>query len=327
MAAHSCPAPLCGKQCKRLEGLEQHWSARHLTALGRLSDYVNSVNRSSDATVGDQGGQAQCADCEAEATSATGATADAQTVTDMQAEICRAAMQQIDECKYKYFEGDASVQRSKELVGGIMAAIKPALRAAVQPHLVGGVEADDLIEPVLNALDMIKSVKREAGFRKVKTARGTPAPSHLPHPPSSPPLPHHHRAPRCRPCRGRCHCHPHPCPCPHPLPHHPHHLRHSPPPSPPPLPRRHPLLPAISSPPTLLTTSPTISAHGLRPQSPPTVSAHGLLPRSPPMATSHGHLSHGSPLRLDGRLSGETHPSFVCTLESWALESTLQVLL
>ena len=163
--AHACPA--CNKVCKSWSGVLQHWEKIHHWDLGDIGPFLEE---------GADAAQQRSAIGE---TSRAGTTAavglsddDVMAASDA---ICAAAMDRLDAAKFQYFESDASGQRAKSVARDAVAAMKPFLVKAIEPHLHEGVEAGQLIEPIMSALDRINSVKRERAFRlATEKATGIP---------------------------------------------------------------------------------------------------------------------------------------------------------
>ena len=157
MMAHACPA--CNKVCKSWSGVLRHWEKTHQWDLGDIGPFLE---------VGADGETSR-----AGTTAAVGLSdEDVMAASDA---ICAAAMDRLDAAKFQCFESDASGQRAKSVARDAVAAMKPFLVKAIEPHLHEGVEAGQLIEPIMSALDRISSVKRERAFRQAtEKAAGIP---------------------------------------------------------------------------------------------------------------------------------------------------------
>ena len=155
--AHACPA--CNKVCKTWAGVLRHWNIFHHWDLGDIGPHLEESANAKPSRAG--------------TTAAVGLSdEDVMAASDA---VCAAAMDRLDAAKFQYFDRDASGQRAKSVARDAVAAMKPFLVKAIQPHLHEGVEAGELVGPILGALDRINSVKRERTFRQAREkAAGIP---------------------------------------------------------------------------------------------------------------------------------------------------------
>lgn len=145
-----CPAPGCGRVFKSESGLTRHWHAVHDVEFGKLSDVRCGWQPKS---------------CKA-ACPVTDAETHVPITVDHE-EALRVAMDGIDEMKYQFFQTDAQVQRAKDLVSKVIRALKPSITQAIAPYIDDEVQVEDLIDPILDVVDKIKTPKLEALKRRM----------------------------------------------------------------------------------------------------------------------------------------------------------------
>ena len=170
---HECPA--CDKLCRRAESLTVHWRTKHEFELGNMAKHLTEMqclpSECGDYSGTDGGGAAALATAQGGGLSTSDVEAAAKAVCDV-------AMEQVDVLKFRYFEGDASVQRSKSFAQSVCQVIKPILEKVIEPHVKAGVNVGELIGPIMGALDKINTVKRERAFRRGEDAAASIPPLH-----------------------------------------------------------------------------------------------------------------------------------------------------
>lgn len=163
MALHQCPAENCSVHAKSSFGLQRHWCAKHKQRLGDLYKYtliapaqcLRSTSAAADASTSRHDHSIHD----------TGAI-EAPHMHAIEQTVCSVAIDHIDEMKYRFFDGESTVNRAKQLAIHTLHEIKPLLVNAIRPHIKNGVDLEALISPITNALDVINTRKKEERFRR-----------------------------------------------------------------------------------------------------------------------------------------------------------------
>mmetsp|Transcript_16372 Transcript_16372/g.24703 ORF Transcript_16372/g.24703 Transcript_16372/m.24703 type:complete len:414 (-) Transcript_16372:119-1360(-) len=156
-----CLAPRCECTFKSGKGLAQHWSARHAWELGNLRSYRDQLQTSeqSQGVIVDEEGGSSCEDSAAEE----------ELVLEQQASVrtdmLRNYVGHMDKMKFQFFQTDAEVQRAKEMTQCVVADIRRAVINALQALAPTSV-LEEMLGPIMSAIDEVHTVKREAAFRR-----------------------------------------------------------------------------------------------------------------------------------------------------------------
>ena len=83
------------------------------------------------------------------------------------------AISHIDEMKYRFWERDAQVQRAKEMCRDVCRVAKEEIVRTLTDHAnYGGASSvEEMISPILGALDRISTVKTEEAYRREERMR------------------------------------------------------------------------------------------------------------------------------------------------------------
>ena len=152
------PCPLsssCGKVCASHRGLVWHWEACHRETHGPFELFVKREPAPKEA----------CA--------ASGSTADA-PAAPTGPDLLSTAMGYIDNMTYAHAQTNAQVRRAKELASACLQALKPSIADALRPHMCPGVEAGDVVDPLLDVFESIKTRAGERNERRERTSKTHP---------------------------------------------------------------------------------------------------------------------------------------------------------
>jgi hypothetical protein len=128
----------------------RHWQQKHAPVLGSHEPYAELD--------GCQPVHEPSKPCDPEPPPQASATVAHNSIVDV-------AMQHIDRMKYDFFEKDAAVSRAKEMCRDVCAeAVCEVVRQIKSRGAASSVE--ELISPIMTALDSVNTVKREAAHRR-----------------------------------------------------------------------------------------------------------------------------------------------------------------
>ena len=161
---YNCPFPGCPRAFKDHNGLDIHWARMHGPDEGPMEAFVQARERHEAVELGRREGVRE----------QSSSTCTPDTASELCNEALQVALAQIDAMKFRYYETDASGQRAKNFASSVITALKPALIAAVQPHMHDGVDLSSLLDPIMSVLDRIGSVKQEATCRRRASAKHHP---------------------------------------------------------------------------------------------------------------------------------------------------------
>ena len=161
---HNCPFPGCQRPFADWTALAIHWAKKHRPDEGPLEAFLQERERHELREVGSR------EDVHGQSSS----TYTPDTASEHCSEALQVALAQIDAMKFRYYETDASGQRAKNFATSVIASLKPALIAAIQPQMRDGVDLPSLIDPIMRVLDRIGSAKQEATYRRHASAEHHP---------------------------------------------------------------------------------------------------------------------------------------------------------
>ena len=132
--------------------LKQHWAQRHAQAHGSLADYK---------------GDAECCP--------SPLRADASQIEDSAPpDVVGVAMAHLDNMIYRHYATNSEAGRAREMARSLLDSIKPAIVAAVRPHMHETVDVSALVEPICRSLDQINSARLTSAERRVRSAQYHP---------------------------------------------------------------------------------------------------------------------------------------------------------